>query len=575
MKTSATTVHPREAVRSEPLTVPVVMQRGVVQPDLLVTKVHTRWPLDRREITIQVSGQDLASLALQVEADTMIAWPFELWDGEGRLLIWNRGRLVKTQTDEFGHAIWHMQDDWQQCLDQPVAPRLASLSQSLGVSFAQRLHVGGEANASAQTTTYDGREINWPDTLVTSNRWTIGAAVAWLNALGSLDLEMSTMGELADEPLRRSLALCGSLGDILESLCEATGLVIIRAFTDHPEHHEQRLIVPHKTAPIAGPEIRERDPDVISHTHTPTETGVRRWIAFGSRPIVEGTWTMVGGWAPALENQASGEYARSTSSDFQAVRDVYRRWVLNEHGQWSISPFNRSVAVDVQTLFEQPDLTPEAMRLLPCLALDDSDRSRGVIFEASTNSGSTWSEYAGHYEILTDEAGVYLDDDALDGSFLTAALNGTLRLRVTAVLRSPERISTDRWTGNALHGQGPTVQWFAGDDFEYQRVDASSIHAADIATGTIDAQQSDDRHALQQALENHINTCGDFAPPTVRVHKTAAIQPWLTAGKRVMLLSPNHANQHLGIQSVDIEINHAQARATTTTQLIEIESSQT
>lgn len=564
---ATTLIHKSRRLLAEPVTVPMVACDGTVDACLEVTRMTSTAPLDEREVEIATSDERFIHQDESNQRVHEVSWLLERWDGEGKPLVWLRGRLVFQERDATNKQTWRLEDDWSHRLAQSVSTLTSEAAFHLNRPIAFELRVGTEENASTESVLFNHQAVHIPVPNTTQQPWTIGMALDWLSALGRLDLDRTALGASSENRLADEIDMNGRLGDVLESLCKSENLVIFRRFfeQDDPMPHERRLIVKATKAPIGDEPLDRHAPTLKKLGKTSASSRAQRYIAYGSRPRVEGSWIMVGGWLPDLENQSASEFNRLTSTNFNQNRDVFRKWVLNEHGGWSNPPFGRSIAVDLATLFQQPSLVPQPLSLLPCLTQNTSGQSKGVLLEVSFNSGQDWSAYSGKYDLLTDEAGVYLDDNTLDSSLLNAALNGTLRVRVTASVQSPEPFSQVRWTGNALHGYQPTRTWHAGQDYQWQFMDASSIHAADIEAGTLTADLRDDRHALRRRLDEFIASAREDESWS---WVDTQLRPWLTAGQRVEVQSRYQATQCMQIQKIMMTVDVDQAHTSTHVELL-------
>jgi hypothetical protein len=179
---------------------------------------------------------------------------------------------------------------------------------------------------------------------------------------------------------------------------------------------------------------------------------------------------------------------------------VYRLWVLNEDGRFSLPPFAAGPVFDVEGFFGVAPLPPQPLRFLPCLTLDDRGVRRPVRVEVSCDGGNNWTVYGGVVCVATDRAAVYLDDGTLPPSLIAAGGTGSARLRVTAVLPSPVAVQEQRWQGNPFAGALPPRPLFLGNVFRFARVAPTSLHYAGIAAGELHAIQRDDTQALRQWL---------------------------------------------------------------------------
>lgn len=162
----------------------------------------------------------------------------------------------------------------------------------------------------------------------------------------------------------------------------------------------------------------------------------RRYVARGDRKVFEATLDLVPGWDDALVSYDWWKFIPSLNPDFEAVRDVLRKWVLNEAGDYSGAPYNRGDPPDLGPVFGGEPYVQQRRRLLEGLSRDALGRSRGVLAEWSFDSGSTWQRMAMPMQVLREECGFYLTGNTLRPEYLWACLTGTVRARVTAAIES-------------------------------------------------------------------------------------------------------------------------------------------
>ena len=104
------------------------------------------------------------------------------------------------------------------------------------------------------------------------------------------------------------------------------------------------------------------------------------------------------------------------------LRDVGRKWTLNESGLYSLSPYDRGKFFDFATVVPSgyslgPDgsrlFGPFARRLLPCLSADTNRDSLGIVVEFSLDAGQSWQAINCTIRSLPDEAGIFIDEPNL------------------------------------------------------------------------------------------------------------------------------------------------------------------
>jgi hypothetical protein len=164
-------------------------------------------------------------------------------------------------------------------------------------------------------------------------------------------------------------------------------------------------------------------------------------LVLGQFKRYETTLALQPGWNAALAGQSHRQYVRSQSDNWLPLADVYRKWVLNEAGQYSDAPYNLP-PFDLAGV-HQDFLLHRPRRLEPCLSCDGLHRSQGILVEVSYDAGATWRRYAGPIGVSKDEAAIALADDALPTEYYQAVTAGAVRLRVTATLASDRRLKAE------------------------------------------------------------------------------------------------------------------------------------
>lgn len=115
------------------------------------------------------------------------------------------------------------------------------------------------------------------------------------------------------------------------------------------------------------------------------------------------------------------KYYHTRGSQF--IRDVGRKWALNETGRYSSSTYDRGMPFDFSTVIPAQYIYDSdgkrlyaavARKLLPCLTADKDDMNTiGVIVEFSFDGGSTWQQIPAAPSNLADEAGIRIEQPNL------------------------------------------------------------------------------------------------------------------------------------------------------------------
>jgi hypothetical protein len=224
-----------------------------------------------------------------------------------------------------------------------------------------------------------------------------------------------------------------------------------------------------------------------------------RYIGIGDEKVYEATFELVKAWSPADESTDYDKFSPSTNPDFYKVKDVWRKWCLNEAGDYTGEPFNQGAAFDFTPVFETGNYVHKCRRFWPAISCDAMGKSLGYFLEVSLNSGNTWQQYEWAFDNLTDECGIWLSSDKLDETVWNALLAGTLRMRITASVASDERLSC-RIADGPVGGTTPVVERIidAGSSFKFRKVTGKSIFEGNGAIGKAD--ERDDIAQLNQLI---------------------------------------------------------------------------
>lgn len=472
---------------------------GVPAPEVSVVAFEETAPLGRRRVTLRPpEGMPCPTAAWALAAEPMC---FD--DGSVRWRPLAAGRLAAIEhRDRAGRATraWRLVDAWADRLDRSLAPAWSLDGSTLVRGGVEGLRVGADANRSAGRWSIAGNFVYVPTT-APGEPWRVGDVLGFLAAATGWSLRSSAVApHRLHAALTDPLALDRPLGRILEAMLRPHGLGLMceLRMRGAKARHALTLVDPDATP-------RQRLPRdgagsaVVQYERRWATPAATRWIARGGRHAVEATFALVPGWDRTLESAADSAYARGQSSDFARYRDVFRRWVLNEDGAFTGSPYDAGPAYDTAALFGRSDVPRRPLRFGPTLSLDAAGAPMPPVVETRWDGAAAWAPAAGRVVVLDDRAGVYFDDDALDAAYLAAAKAGTLEVRVTATLTDPYPLEAERWDGNPFAGAAATRSLDAGEAFTHRRVDPSSV-----LHGQGETHATDDRAALATWLDEAI-----------------------------------------------------------------------
>jgi len=245
-------------------------------------------------------------------------------------------------------------------------------------------------------------------------------------------------------------------------------------------------------------------------------------VAVGDRKVHESTFALIAGWDDSLATYDPDDFSPSANPDFATIRDVFRKWVLNEDGRYSRSPYGREDSPDLSAIFEDESYVRRPRRFLECLSRDALGRSLGVYAEVSLDGGTSWQRLAITARVLPGECGLYLTDDPLPPRYLAAVMRGQVRMRVTASIESDSRLRAEHADAEAEELPGRTRHILAPGGYRYRRVAPSSRFY-----GSGDADEVDDGARLQDLVDAAFEADRHVRAPA-RIHV-----PWLALGYRV------------------------------------------
>ncbi|MFA5422698.1 MAG: hypothetical protein WC374_02450 [Phycisphaerae bacterium] len=228
-----------------------------------------------------------------------------------------------------------------------------------------------------------------------------------------------------------------------------------------------------------------------------------RCIGIGDLKTFEATFELIKAWDPAKESVNFDLFSPSTNPDFYQVRDVFRKWCLNETGRYTAEPYNRGAVYDFSKIFATPNYISKARRFYPALTSDTSGDSLGYYLEVSYDAGQSWTPYPDSFDNLLDECGIWLADDALDTDLLNAILNGTLKLQITCSVISDEPLCCEIADG-PLGSAAPVVDFYLREPsrFKYKKVTGKSIFYNSTNPSLGQPAEADDTDALYERLRN-------------------------------------------------------------------------
>ena len=348
-----------------------------------------------------------------------------------------------------------------------------------------------------------------------SIEWTIADAIHYLlcEYLSSADLTLPSIGQLKEQTGNQTVRDLDvtdmTLSDALHACCEVAGLEF-RFVPRLCETGPRQAIFFYRTGKgrivelncqPAGQQLN------VSRTNVAKLHGIKsfwpvthKYVGQGDLKVYEATFDLVKAWDPADEDTDYDKFSSSGNSDFSQVKDVYRKWCLNEAGDYSNEPFSQGQAFDFSRVFESGNFVQRRRRFWPALSCDNQGKSLGYHLEVSYVNGTQWWQYMYAFNNLLDECGIWLSSDRLDLDTWIAALKGVLKFRITASIISDERLNCAIANG-PVNSVVPVVEHIMRleNKFKYRKVSNQSLFTNSSEVLGV-ADEVDDTTALYEYI---------------------------------------------------------------------------
>ncbi len=376
---------------------------------------------------------------------------------------------------------------------------------------ATRFNAGADGLASSEAVDLDDRAARVFDGSAAAERWTVAEAL-WYLLCAHCPGHLRFPGK--EEIDARAAGL--DLGAY-----DATGRTLLRALMDLAAR--AGLLIGSgrdgRTITLYGPGLEGRVRNVSlqppggtldsrrTNLHRGTielrrRPAARPIVALGGAKQYEATFPLKKGWNPDAETHRWRDTVRGLAEDWQATAEVYRLWVLNEHGGWCSDPYGLGLYDFADLEAGGEFLTRRPRRFLPCLSAGATGQSLGVVVEYRCDETAPWRRWTGPVWVHRDQCAVTLGGDALPADFHAAAMQDALEVRVTATVEADARLRVEI-AGNP-HLPREVID--LGDRARFRAVDPSSLFAGDAAPGEPDA--ADDSQLLALAARTAARAAG-------------------------------------------------------------------
>ena len=375
----------------------------------------------------------------------------------------------------------------------------------------------GRGNRTKEKVTVDGLDY-WafePDSK-NAREWTIAAAIRYIVSehLGGNSISEVGIAFLEGQgQIVRDVDVWG-LGPLtaIERLCDKAGLQfrvecvpgedgeIEQVLQFYRQGQGREIYLHHQRA---GEKLDMTQTNLIGSRINVKKAGTTiRVIGQGAVKRFESTFEMAEGWDQSLEINDYELYSPTTNEEFAEYQDVFRKWVLNEAGDYEGEPFNQGQAYNLSGLFGTENYAQKRRRFRPGLSRTTAGEPFGLLsgaigyyLEISYNGSDTWQPYGGAFNVLTEECGIYLSGNQFEADVWVAICKDKLRFRITCAIDADEPLEVIARDGPIDCVRPVRTEVFdLGNEYKYQQVSSSSIFASDgFETGQADAVDDSER----------------------------------------------------------------------------------
>ena len=388
-------------------------------------------------------------------------------------------------------------------LSQPIQRRVELIDSAVcQIDDLQLLFNAGPGSLACRDAQRIGsRQCRIFDASAEAQPWTVADALAYLLAVAVADdVEIPTPEELAalagDLRLERTnLTGCNAL-EALAAVAKTAALDIRSASTG-------KGLIFYRSA-SAGP-VRPVRLQKAGSSFSPSRSTLWKGsiqqaaaaramiLVLGGYKQYEGTFPLSKGWDASLETARWRDISPTYSDEWAAHADVFRKWVLNEHGWYGSDPWNLPTYDFSQFADDFYLRRPRAFK--PCLSSDAAGASLGVVVEVQCGSGQPWKRWPGPAQMSSDECAIYLGGE-LPPDYFSAAVAGDASVRITAVVSADARVSAQIEgdpAGGKIILEYPQAQW--------RKVHTSSVLSG--VSGLGPPAECDDSPQLEAYAQRH------------------------------------------------------------------------
>lgn len=393
---------------------------------------------------------DSAHLLPSIGSWVRVCCPWNYGSGEFVGVVHRHGLELGPDGEQLTAQVRHV---LAELMDRPVGGRWQMKDGTPVRVDTGRVHFNGNSQmlACKAPARISGRLTAVFDTADGSaRRWTVADALAYLLATGVSTWvytpELAELWQLAGDvdaghvdvtgmPVGKALSVvAGRAGLEVRAARYGLGLVMYRPGWQG-RRRSIRLQPAGSALSLAGSNLWAGQ---VVIKPRPARPGV---LALGEHKQYESTFKLSPGWDQSLQTPRWRDFVRSEAEHWPKVADVYRKWVLNEHGLYSSSPWNLS-QYHFSAVNSHDFRLDIARKFLPCLSTDVFGQSLGVVIEVKGVTDQ-WRRWTGPAWIYDSECAIYLGGEGLPADYFQAAAQDSAEVRATATVASDVRLSVE------------------------------------------------------------------------------------------------------------------------------------
>ena len=287
----------------------------------------------------------------------------------------------------------------------------------------------------------NGKQTHIFSSKTNASPWTASALVNYLLSVHlPEDWQRPTLSELNDifenDNLCDIKVLNNSILEILESICKqnqvklsasSAGKQITFYSTGNPSSNFTLKL--QDSGSLYNPELSNFNSYALTSNNANNFKTIK---LLGDFKTYESTFELQPGWTSSYSIFPK-EFQKSSSENFRDNQNSFRKWVLNETGNYSGTQFLlKSISSDFKKT--------EGKFFTPPVSKDSQGKTHNYLVEFKSKSEANWKVYPGTVWGFENECAIYFDDDKLPADYLKLAIAEQVQVRITASIASDVRL---------------------------------------------------------------------------------------------------------------------------------------